>query len=209
MIFTEFRFVVFFALVFAVHWALRANTARKAWLLGASWFFYAAWDWRFLGLILFSTVVDYAVGAGLAREDRAGRRKLLLFVSLAGNLGLLGVFKYFDFFVTSGASILGLLGLDVTGEAVLLAHLFVPVQVALVGLHRLLPEDLLVALYRFQVIERMVGRAGFGKSGLCLSVPFLLLCSATAGAGEWTVSPSIKPRASCTGRIAGPKRSIE
>jgi alginate O-acetyltransferase complex protein AlgI len=114
VIFTEFRFVVFFALVFAVHWALRSIATRKLWLLGASWFFYAAWDWRFLGLILFSTLVDYGVGVLLDREERSGRRRLYLAFSLIGNLGLLGAFKYYDFFITSGASVLGTLGMDVT-----------------------------------------------------------------------------------------------
>ena len=56
MIFTEFRFVAFFLLVFCVHWGLRSNRARKVWLLVCSYAFYACWDWRFLSLLVFSCV---------------------------------------------------------------------------------------------------------------------------------------------------------
>ena len=58
MIFSEPRFLVFFALVFGVHWMLRGNTPRKVWLLAASLFFYGSWDWRFLALILGCATVD-------------------------------------------------------------------------------------------------------------------------------------------------------
>ena len=63
MLFTEGRFFVFFAVVFGGYWAMRSHPARKAWLLAASWLFYGAWDWRFLGLLWITTLVDY--GAGL------------------------------------------------------------------------------------------------------------------------------------------------
>ena len=66
MIFTQAAFFAFFALAFTVHWALRTNRARKVWLLAASYFFYGSWDWRFLGLILFTTAVDYVAGLGIA-----------------------------------------------------------------------------------------------------------------------------------------------
>ena len=63
MLFVELRFLPFFALVLAVHWALRSHVARKWWLLAASYVFYGAWDWRFLGLIIGSTVLDGITGA--------------------------------------------------------------------------------------------------------------------------------------------------
>ncbi len=111
MIFTEFRFLFFFALVFAVYWGLPTNRRRKLWLLGASYVFYAAWDWRFLSLIWVSTLVDYVVGLRLAATADRRRRRLWIWLSLAVNLGLLGVFKYFDFFVESAAELLTFLGL--------------------------------------------------------------------------------------------------
>ena len=62
MIFTEPRFLFFFVVVLVVYWSLRSCTSRKLWLLVMSYAFYAAWDWRFLGLIAVSTAVDYVVG---------------------------------------------------------------------------------------------------------------------------------------------------
>jgi alginate O-acetyltransferase complex protein AlgI len=113
MIFTELRFLLFFVVVFGVYWALHWNTPRKIWLLGASLFFYAAWDWRFLPLIVGSTLVDYA--AGLFMERSAGRsRKAWLWVSLIVNLGALGLFKYFGFFSHNLVQLAHALGAEVS-----------------------------------------------------------------------------------------------
>jgi alginate O-acetyltransferase complex protein AlgI len=114
MLFTEPRFLAFFVVAFAVAWALRRDTARKAWLLLCSYAFYAAWDWRFLGLIALSTLVDYAAGRGMGGTRDAAARRAWLIASLVANLGVLGLFKYWDFFVTSGAGLLGALGLPVS-----------------------------------------------------------------------------------------------
>ncbi len=111
MIFTELRFVSFFLVVFAVHWCLRGHRQRKLWLLACSYAFYAAWDWRFLSLILTSTVVDYAAGLGIARAATQRRRRGWLMVSLCSNLGLLGTFKYLGFLVDSAVDLLEMLGL--------------------------------------------------------------------------------------------------
>ncbi len=112
MLFTEFRFFAFFALTFLVHWMLRGNGPRKRWLLVCSYAFYSAWDWRFLSLILISTVVDFTAGMMLGRERAPGGRRTWLTASLITNLGLLGIFKYFNFFIESGAGLFDLLGLD-------------------------------------------------------------------------------------------------
>ena len=109
MLFVDFAFLPFFLTVFVVHWSLRNHRARKVWLLGASYFFYGAWDWRFLSLILASTLVDYVVGRKL---EHAVKRKRWLLLSLTANLGLLGAFKYFDFFLDSGVALLNLAGFD-------------------------------------------------------------------------------------------------
>ena len=108
MVFTELRFFPFLLVVLGVHWLLPWARARKLWLLLASWFFYGSWDWRFLSLLIFSTVLDYVVGLRLVRPG--ARRKAWVTVSLVGNLGLLNFFKYFDFFVDSAADFLALLG---------------------------------------------------------------------------------------------------
>ncbi len=112
MIFTELRFFAFFALVFVVTWGLESNRSRKLWLLVASYAFYSAWDWRFLSLILVSTLVDYAVGLALGAQQRQSRRRLLLGASLAVNLGLLATFKYAGFFIQSAEELLAWLGLE-------------------------------------------------------------------------------------------------
>jgi len=112
VLFIEYRFLAFFLVVFAGHWALRPSWARKVWLLVASYGFYAAWDWRFLALIWTSTLVNYLVGLRLRVEEREQRRRVLLTASVIVNLGLLGFFKYFGFFVDSAVELLGWLGLD-------------------------------------------------------------------------------------------------
>ncbi len=113
MLFTQIEFLLLFAAVFAIVWSLRGNHARKLVLLAASYYFYAYWDWRFLGLILASTVIDYAIGRALARITAPRWRKTLLVASIVSNLGLLGVFKYFGFFVGSMAAVLSPLGVHV------------------------------------------------------------------------------------------------
>jgi len=110
MLFVELRFFLFAAVVFAVHWSLRHNGVRKVWLLAVSYVFYGAWDWRFLSLIGLSTGLDFILARQLGCTDGQRRRRLLLVVSLAVNLGLLGAFKYFNFFAASAADLLRLLG---------------------------------------------------------------------------------------------------
>jgi alginate O-acetyltransferase complex protein AlgI len=113
MLFTEARFFAFFLIVLGVHWALRSHRLRKLWLLGASYVFYAGWDWRFLSLILVSTCVDFLVGRRLAVTDGKRARKAWLCVSLLANLGLLGFFKYFNFFRESAAELIRWFGFEV------------------------------------------------------------------------------------------------
>lgn len=100
MLFNSFEFLVFLVATFAAYWfVLRGRTrAQNVFLLGASYVFYGWWDWRFLGLIIASSAVDFVVGRRLGRTTGARARRALLGVSLAVNLGCLGFFKYFDFF---------------------------------------------------------------------------------------------------------------
>jgi alginate O-acetyltransferase complex protein AlgI len=122
MFFNSLHFGAFFLIVFAVATPLRGRVAaRNAFLLAASYYFYGCWDWRFLSLILISTVVDYACGLALHVSEsdvnrpvvRTRRDRAVLMVSLATNLGLLGFFKYFDFFVASAADMLSRAGVSV------------------------------------------------------------------------------------------------
>ncbi len=111
MLFVDFHFLAFFAVVFAVHWSLRSAVKRKAWLLLASYAFYAAWDWRFCGLIFASTAFDYV--AALRISSTQGRAKRAWLVgSIVVNLGVLGFFKYFGFFVDSAVQLGAWCGLE-------------------------------------------------------------------------------------------------
>lgn len=111
MLFTQPTFLFFFAVVFAFHWVIQRNRSRKVILLVASYIFYAAWDWRFLSLIVASTLIDYCVGLVLKKPKPLGGRRIWLVASLFANLGILGFFKYYNFFVTSGVGLLTALGI--------------------------------------------------------------------------------------------------
>lgn len=113
MLFNSLSFLVFAPLFFLGFFLLRGN-ARLFWLLGASYFFYAWWDWRFLSLLALSTIVDFQIGRAMEAAVDERRRRTLLIVSLCSNLGILGVFKYFDFFSDSARELLGLIGLSVS-----------------------------------------------------------------------------------------------
>ncbi len=111
MLFIEDRFLVFFLVVFTIHWLLPTNASRKLFLFVAGCVFYAAWKLWFLPLMLFSMFVDLVAAQRIhvARSD-AGRKGWLAF-ALICNLGLLGFFKYYNFFVDSVADFLRLVGM--------------------------------------------------------------------------------------------------
>jgi alginate O-acetyltransferase complex protein AlgI len=100
MVFNSLHFVWFFLAVYALY-RLLPHRGQNWLLLIASYYFYAAWDWRFLALLAASTIVDYSCGLLLQRAESPHRRRLLLCASLGFNLALLGFFKYFNFFADS------------------------------------------------------------------------------------------------------------
>ncbi|AEE20049.1 D-alanyl-lipoteichoic acid acyltransferase DltB (MBOAT superfamily) [Dokdonia sp. Hel_I_63] len=103
MLFNSLEYLVFLPLVFVVYWfgLKKSLKGQNFFILLVSYVFYGWWDWRFLALIAFSTLVDYMVGLKIQNSDSKKNRKLLLGISLAVNLGLLGFFKYYNFFVDS------------------------------------------------------------------------------------------------------------
>jgi alginate O-acetyltransferase complex protein AlgI len=109
MVFTSLHFAGFFLVVYALYRVL-PHRAQNVMLLLASYYFYAAWDWRFLGLLVGSTVVDYLVGRYLGGTRPAGQRRTALVVSLVYNLGVLAIFKYFNFFAESFVVLAGRFG---------------------------------------------------------------------------------------------------
>src|SRR6185369_2911192 len=100
MNFNSLEYAIFLALVVALCWSIPRLGWQNRLLLAASYVFYARWDWRFLSLILLSTIVDYWAARAMPAAA-PGRRKLLLTISLITDLGILGFFKYFNFFVDS------------------------------------------------------------------------------------------------------------
>ena len=101
MTFTTLTFLIFFVVVFALYWSLRNRMAQNVLLVITSYIFYGWWDWRFCGLMLAASLIDYFVGLGLEHWTDKRRRKWILTVGLCSNLGLLCYFKYFNFFVES------------------------------------------------------------------------------------------------------------
>ncbi len=110
MLFVELRFLVFLAAFFLVYWSFRKARSRNCLILLGSYFFYGSWDWRFLGLIILSTAIDYVCAISIedAKSERA--RRIWLTVSLVFNLGILGFFKYFNFFADQLISLVGYFG---------------------------------------------------------------------------------------------------
>ena len=109
MLFPTLAFGVFFLFVYFTSWSLdRENGRRKLFLLLASWFFYAQWDWRFVALLIASAVLNWAIGALIARtrEQGDGRTAWMVGLGVAANLLILGFFKYYGFFIEQAADLL-------------------------------------------------------------------------------------------------------
>lgn len=115
MIFNSLDYFFFLTTVYFIYWFLLRQSVRwqNVLLLLASYFFYGCWDWRFLSLILISTVVDYFVGIKIDSSSKQTHRKLWLWVSVIFNLGLLGFFKYFNFFVDSWLDMFSFIGYEI------------------------------------------------------------------------------------------------
>lgn len=111
MIFSSLEFVVFYLVIMGGVALLRSNTQRKLLLLIGSWYFYAYWDWRFLSLILLSSITGYFIGNRISLAENAGPRRRWLILSLVINLGILAYFKYFNFFIESLLPIFQVVGI--------------------------------------------------------------------------------------------------
>jgi D-alanyl-lipoteichoic acid acyltransferase DltB (MBOAT superfamily) len=103
MLFNAIDFAIFLPVVFILYWFVfqRSIKLQNLFIVFASYFFYGWWDWRFLSLIVFSTLVDFTIGNLLRKEEVRSKRKLYLWISICINLGFLGFFKYYNFFVDS------------------------------------------------------------------------------------------------------------
>lgn len=101
MLFNSIEFAVFLPIVFILYWFVFQKSLKwqNLFIVITSYIFYGWWDWRFLFLILFSTVQDYCIAYWIEKENSQKKRKLLLSISIITNLGFLGFFKYYNFFI--------------------------------------------------------------------------------------------------------------
>ncbi|WP_396601147.1 MBOAT family O-acyltransferase [Algibacter sp. R77976] len=115
MLFNSLEFFIFLVIVFVLYWSAFKNStkAQNGLLLISSYIFYGWWDWRFLSLILISTIVDYLVGSKIDSNKNKLLRKRWLWVSVVFNVGLLGFFKYYNFFIDSWVDMISLFGYDI------------------------------------------------------------------------------------------------
>lgn len=103
MLFNSIEFLLFLSIVFIIYWFFLSKNLQlqNAFLFISSYIFYGWWDYRFLLLILFSTILDYFIGLFIYKSHNSNNKKIYLSLSLIANLGLLGFFKYYNFFVSS------------------------------------------------------------------------------------------------------------
>lgn len=113
MLFNSFEFLFFLPIVFCLYWFVFNKKLhwQNTLILIASYFFYGWWSWKFMGLLMLSTLLDYAYGFGVASSDRR-KSKLFLWLSVINNLGILGIFKYYNFFIGQFSRGLAILGID-------------------------------------------------------------------------------------------------
>ena len=125
MLFTSIEFMVFLPVVFALYWVLRRQVRwQNLLVVAASYVFYGWWDWRFLLLIAFTTACSYASGLIIRPENSRRRNLAVMWTNIGLNLGILGLFKYYDFFASELARMLGC-----SGDSVML-NLILPVGIS-------------------------------------------------------------------------------
>lgn len=119
MLFNSIDFAIFLPIVFILYWFFTNHNLKLQNLLIvlASYLFYGWWDWRFLSLILFSTIVDYTIGVLLSKQENVSKRKILLWSSIIINLGFLGFFKYYNFFLDNFKTAFTFLGGEISSSS--------------------------------------------------------------------------------------------
>lgn len=129
MFFNSIDFAIFLPIVFILYWFVINKNLKLQNLLivVASYVFYGWWDWKFLALILFSTLVDYFVGVGLLKQKNHLKRKVLLWTSILVNLGFLGFFKYYNFFLDNFITAFTFFGSDIKANSL---NIILPVGIS-------------------------------------------------------------------------------
>jgi alginate O-acetyltransferase complex protein AlgI len=136
MFFNSIHFALFLPIVFIFYWFLAKGKIRiqNTILIIASYYFYACWDWRFLFLLIFSTVLDFYTGIQIFEANSIKKRKIWLWISITINLGFLGVFKYYNFFIESFSEAFELIGFHVTLSSL---SIILPVGISFYTFHGL------------------------------------------------------------------------
>ena len=133
MLFPTIEFAAFFAVVFAISWALNSrNTTKKSFLVLASYFFYAFWKLAYVLVLFLSSTANYLVALLLGRMADGPLRRLVFWLAVAGNLAVLGVFKYYDFFVAETMNGLAHVGIHVSLPFI---ELGIPVAISFLTFH--------------------------------------------------------------------------
>ena len=135
MLFNSIDFAIFMPIIFLIYWALGKNIKiQNFFLLAASYFFYAWWDWHYLSLILICSLTNYSAGILMMKYDSVKIRKIVLITCCSVCLGILGVFKYYDFFVTSFVDAFSLFGANLQVHTL---KLILPVGISFYTFHTL------------------------------------------------------------------------
>ncbi|QXP66303.1 MBOAT family protein [Polaribacter sp. AHE13PA] len=119
MLFNSIDFAIFLPITFVLYWFVTNKNLRlqNFLIITASYIFYGWWDWRFLSLILFSTIIDYSIGISLSNQNNQRKRKILLYISILINLGFLGFFKYYNFFLDNFISAFSFFGTKINASS--------------------------------------------------------------------------------------------
>lgn len=136
MFFNSLEFAIFLPIVFVLYWFVfnKSKAAQNAILILASYYFYACWDWHFLFLLVFSTLLDYVSGIQIEKSTSPKTAKFWFWLSIGINLGFLGVFKYYDFFAQSFQELLQKFGFQ---SHPYLLKLILPVGISFYTFHGL------------------------------------------------------------------------
>ncbi len=129
MLFNSIDFAIFLPIVFILYWFVTNKNLKLQNLLIviSSYIFYGWWDWRFLSLILFSTILDYSIGISLSKQVNQNKRKMLLWISILMNLGFLGFFKYYNFFLANFMTAFSFFGTEINANSL---NIILPVGIS-------------------------------------------------------------------------------
>jgi len=129
MLFNSIDFAVFLPIVFLLYWFVCNKDIRHQnfLIVVSSYTFYGWWNWKFLSLIIFSTIVDYSIGLALRTEQKEQKRRLLLWASVIVNLGILGFFKYCNFFIENFTAAFSFFGHHIEASSL---NLILPVGIS-------------------------------------------------------------------------------